>query len=294
MVINRRLDKVLRKAKEIVFDNKSKYILFGDCHRGNNSLADDFAHNSSIYLHALKHYFDNGFTYIELGDGEELWENRDFSEIVTEHNDVFCLLNAFHREKRLYLIWGNHDIERRKYKKSKDVFFHNNETKTEDKLFNNIELYEGIVLRQKDTRNSIFLVHGHQGDLINDYLWWLGRFFVRYLWRLFQLFGVKDLTSPAENFKKRDVIEKQIINWVKEENQMIIAGHTHRPSFLAPKGPKYFNVGSCVHPLSITGIEIKDGTITLIKWFVSAKPDGMVFIDKTELAKPEKINDYFS
>ena len=47
---------------------------------------------------------------------------------------------------------------------------------------------------------------------------------------------------------------------------MIIAGHTHRPHFPQPGNPPYFNDGSCVHPYSITTIEINSGEISIIKW----------------------------
>ena len=56
-----RLSRAYEQAKVIPFDNNSKFILFSDCHRGDNSFADDFAKNRNIYFHALKHYFNDGF-----------------------------------------------------------------------------------------------------------------------------------------------------------------------------------------------------------------------------------------
>jgi len=53
----------------------AKYIVMSDCHRGNGAAGDEFARNSLIYKCALEHYRKEGFTYIELGDAEELWEN---------------------------------------------------------------------------------------------------------------------------------------------------------------------------------------------------------------------------
>jgi hypothetical protein len=43
MSVASRLSEVLESSEEISFDNFSKFILFGDCHRGDNSWADDFA-----------------------------------------------------------------------------------------------------------------------------------------------------------------------------------------------------------------------------------------------------------
>ena len=55
-----RLDKAYKNAKRITFNDTSKFILFSDCHRGDNSFADDFANNRNIYFHALKHYYNKG------------------------------------------------------------------------------------------------------------------------------------------------------------------------------------------------------------------------------------------
>ena len=74
----KRLDRAYANAKRIPFNDDSKFIFFSDCHRGDNSFADDFANNRNIYLHSLKQYYNNGFHYIELGDGDELWENIQF------------------------------------------------------------------------------------------------------------------------------------------------------------------------------------------------------------------------
>jgi len=62
----KRLDKAYKTAKVIEFDNNSKFILFSDCHRGDNSFADDFANNRNIYFHALKHYYNNGLSIVKL------------------------------------------------------------------------------------------------------------------------------------------------------------------------------------------------------------------------------------
>jgi hypothetical protein len=57
-----------------------------DMHRGNGTGADDFAHNSLLYKCALGYYLENDFTYIELGDAEELWENRGVDQIYITHS----------------------------------------------------------------------------------------------------------------------------------------------------------------------------------------------------------------
>ena len=52
----------------------SRFIVFSDAHRGDGSGADDFAANSLIFKCALDYYLAEGFTLIEMGDAEELWE----------------------------------------------------------------------------------------------------------------------------------------------------------------------------------------------------------------------------
>jgi len=295
MFTGNRLTKVFNSSKEIPFDDSSKFILFSDCHRGDNSLTDDFAHNQNIFFYALNHYYNNGFSYIEIGDGDELWENRRFTTIRSAYSPIFKLMSKFHQDNRFYFIWGNHN---RKWKNPKNVKRHlygyyNEREDCREPLFEGIETHEGLILQYSDTKNKIFLTHGHQGQILNDFLWWVGRLGVSTIWKLFQLIGVKDPTSPAKNFKTRIKVERKISKWAKDNNQIIIAGHTHRSVFPIPSEPPYFNTGSCVHPRCITGIEIQNGKIVLIKWSVNIKTDGIMYIDRQELVESEKLNEYF-
>ncbi len=72
----------------------------------------------------------------------------------------------------------------------------------------------------------------------------------------------------------------------------LVAGHTHRPIFPEPVEGKYFNDGSCVHPWSITAIEISLGDISLVKWGEKTKEDGTVYIGKDIIGGPRKITEY--
>ena len=96
-----RLDRAYQNAQRIPFDDTSKFIMFSDCHRGDNSFADDFANNRNIYFHALKHYYNEGFSYCELGDGDELWENISFESILNAHKNVFLLMKQFQAYEQL-------------------------------------------------------------------------------------------------------------------------------------------------------------------------------------------------
>ena len=105
-----RISKAFEGALKLPLSDNSKYVLFSDCHRGVGTSNDNFLKNQHLYFAALQHYYQNNFTYIELGDGDELWENRSFNRILEIHSNVFWLLSQFYYQKRLYLIYGNHDI----------------------------------------------------------------------------------------------------------------------------------------------------------------------------------------
>ena len=74
---------------------------------------------------------------------------------------------------------------------------------------------------------------------------------------------------------------------------MIICGHTHRPVFPKPGQTMYFNDGSCIHPRSITALEIINGTISLVKWAIMIKPDRSLFVGREVLEPPVRLLDYF-
>ncbi|MEE9362606.1 MAG: serine/threonine protein phosphatase [Cellulophaga sp.] len=295
MSSNFRLTRAYKNAKTIPFNDTSKFILFSDCHRGDNSYADDFANNRNIYFHALNHYFREGFQYCELGDGDELWENLNFESIFTAHKNVFHLLRKFHLENRLHMIWGNHDMVYKDpsyVKKHLSSYFEPIDD-CDKELFEGIVYHEAIVLKHTESEQEIFLAHGHQADWWNYICWRWGRFLVRVLWKPLQILGISDPTSPAKNHKELIKIEKRIKRWILHNKRtMTIIGHTHRPRFPEPGDIPFFNDGSCVHPRSITGIEIEKGEISLVKWHISTKEDGTLQIIRVLLEGPQKIIDY--
>jgi len=291
----KRFDSAYQNAKVINFNNDSKFILFSDCHRGDNSFADDFANNRNIYFHALNHYFTNGFQYCELGDGDELWENLSFENIFEAHKNVYLLMKRFYEDNRLHMIWGNHDMVYRnpKYVKKHLSTYLDPKTEENNDLFCDITYHEGLILKHSHTNQELFLTHGHQADWWNYTFWKWSRALVRVLWKPLNVMGIADPTSPAKNYKELIKIERKTKKWISENNNLItIVGHTHRPRFPEPGDIAYFNDGSCVHPRSITGIEIENGEVSLIKWEVSTKEDGTLQIVRILLEGPQKLVDY--
>jgi len=295
MSSNFRLTRAYQNATTVLFDDNSKFILFSDCHRGDNSFADDFANNRNIYFHALSHYYKEGFQYCELGDGDELWENLHFEDIFDAHKNVYQLLREFHLKDRLHMLWGNHDMVYKDpdyVKKHLSSYFEPIDESNKE-LFRDITYHEALILKHKDTNQELFLVHGHQADWWNYTLWRWGRFLVRVLWKPLQVWGIADPTSPAKNYKELIKVERRIKKWILSNNTILtIAGHTHRPRFAEPRDIPFFNDGSCVHPRSITGIEIVNGEIVLIKWQIATKEDGTLQIVKRILEGPKKLSEY--
>ena len=283
-MVNSILNKAFEQAKKVSFSKDAKIIFFSDLHKGDNSYADDFRNNMRIYTHALETYYDKDFTYIELGDGIELWENRSFKPIFESYKPIFDLLAKFHRQKRLFLLWGNHDMEFRDPIMVEKVLH----------KFFNLEYYESLLLEFENSNGSIFAMHGHQADYMNYRHWKVNRFFVRYFWKYMQKwFGIRDPTSPAKNYKGLVKVERKLNQWIVNNNQqMIICGHTHRPRFPDPGDIPLFNDGSCVHPSSVIGIEIEDFHISLVRWHHDSDDELDRGISKTILEGPVSLEMY--
>lgn len=286
-----RLKQAYFSSDRIIFDDGSKLVFFSDCHRGDNSKADSFLKNRDIYMYALNFYYENGFTYIELGDGDELWENDRFSSLINAHLEVYLLLQKFYMDNRLYIIWGNHDIFKSCKIFVKNALFQYYDTKmqTYKPLFENIKIHEGLILQHSSNLYNIFAVHGHQGDILNDVLWPFSCFMIRHLWRFIKILRSKNRLIPAKNMERLEVIESNMRQWSQSNNIMVIAGHTHNPAFPTPGNPPYFNDGCCIKANYITCIEIQNGEISLAKW---SRNISSQTITKEILAGPEKMSAY--
>ena len=143
------------------------------------------------------------------------------------------------------------------------------------------------------TGQKLFLTHGHQADWWNYIFWKWSRFMVRILWKPLNVMGIADPTSPAKNYKELIKVERRTKKWITENNNLItVVGHTHRPRFPEPGDIPFFNDGSCVHPRSITGMEIENGEISLIKWQISTTDDGNLKIVRVLLEGPVALKNY--
>ncbi len=304
----------MRTGKLLKFDaDRSRFIIFSDQHKGDGDLADDFATNKDNYHAALDYYLTNGFTYINLGDCEELWENGP-EPVLARYAIEMKQEAAFKADNRYYRIFGNHDI----------LWFDKTAvTKFLSPIFGiDTQVLEGLVLRTtvSEKEVDIFLAHGHQGDRVSDSnafsKWFVGR-----IWVPIQRWLELNVNTPAKDFHLTDKHNVMMYEWTKQfENVILITGHTHKPVFESlthiqriskeleeaiennndaeierlnaeiqkriieykrnagtqdntQVRPSYYNSGCCCfNDGDITGIEIADGHMRLVKWY---KKDGI-------------------
>ncbi|MBL4678934.1 MAG: metallophosphoesterase, partial [Mucilaginibacter sp.] len=266
--------------------------------------ADLFTKCEPAYLAALQYYQQLGFTYINLGDSEELWENLFLS--VKRHNQMtFEAERQFIDHDRFVKIFGNHDLYW-----DNDPLASVSLTQIYGKA---IKIYEGLILQTRVNGKplEILMTHGHQGDLQSDGNWF-SKWFVSNIWGPLQGFLEINPNTPAYNNQLKTDHNRLMYEWsTGQKDLLLITGHTHQPVFrsmthleilynnldkarkandlpqvaalerdiaaLHLKGisepdfsgyfDSYFNTGCCCfNDGDITGIEIADQCIRLIKW----------------------------
>jgi UDP-2,3-diacylglucosamine pyrophosphatase LpxH len=290
-----RLSEVFRSAPVIPFDNRTPLVFFSDIHRGICGKTDPFIKNERMYYNVLKYYLETGYTYVELGDGDEMYK-YDLNLIQNYCGQIYQLLHDYNRRGQIVMIAGNHDLSiGRSRQINKD----------------GITAHEGVILENTMSHKKIFAVHGHQADNFSEHYRSLSRAFVRYLQDpLFSLgiirldtdgnlccFGKSSLPKWIVNFidSSRDKIEKRIKSWVLTNKQMLICGHIHRYFSSSSISLPYFNTGSCLIPDLLTGFEIFKGKIEQVRWILEKPLNGGIPRVKRQLvAKPIELSAYGS
>ncbi len=297
MSFQSRMDKAFEGALRLPLTDCSRYVIVSDCHRGIGTSNDNFLKNQNLYYAALQHYEKEGYTYIELGDGDELWENRSLKQIIEAHDKVYRLLSVFYKKGRLYMLYGNHDIMKRNkdYIRKQCGLYHCPEEGCHCgewsccPLSPDMDFHAGLIL--ESCRNGVpdlYLTHGHQADVFNSTLWRVACFLVRYLWKPLEHFGVLDPTSAARNYTVKRKTEQRLQNWAESTGRVLIAGHTHRP-VLSEESKFYYNSGSCVHPYSMTCLEIEQLKLRLVKWTLSTRQDRTLYVSREPIAGPLEL-----
>ncbi len=283
---------------------QQKIIILSDQHKGAKDDADDFAFAEKNYLAALDYYFQQHYYYINLGDSEELWENS--LQQVKKHNKAsFAKERLFLEQKRFSKIFGNHDlywgndpfaslqlesiyqqkipiyegavIETNINSKTLRIFLthgHQGDLQSDGNWFSkwfvamvwaplqgylrlnpntpayDIELkteHNKLMYEWSSEQQQLLLITGHTHQTVFESL--------THLERLYKALSIARQSGDATAIQ---AIESTITVRLKEGDAL--------PDFTAVK-PGYFNSGCCCfNDGDITGIEIADGMIRLIKW----------------------------
>ena len=259
---------------------QDSFIVFSDQHKGNGDHADDFAACSGNYLAALQHYHAQCYHYINLGDSEELWKYKPH-EVLPVNREVLAAEANFQPDKKYFRTFGNHDLI---WKNKIDV---GRLLKTFFSM--PMPVTEGILLRTPvgDRDLEILLTHGHQGDKMSDNNA-LSTWLVAHIWAPLQRYLQINVNTPSKDDNLRNKHNKLMYAWSGiHKNLLLVTGHTHQPVFASGKysshpsntierdkhdklKPVYFNTGCCCFSDGdITGIEIAEGFIRLIKWYAN-------------------------
>ncbi|MFN8250745.1 MAG: metallophosphoesterase [Ferruginibacter sp.] len=270
-----------------------KFIIFSDQHKGNRDAADDFARNEDNYIAALGYYKKEQYHFINLGDSEELWKYTA-ADVLPKNEKCFAAEAAF-QPGRYYKTFGNHDI------------LWKNKMDTERLLKNYFSMplpvYEGILIKTSIGTEAltVFCTHGHQGDKMSDnnaFSTWI----VAHIWAPIQRYLQINVNTPSKDDSLRNKHNKLMYEWSSNrKNLLLITGHTHKPVFASGRyasrdshkieqagnehlKPSYFNSGCCCFSDGdITGIEIADGCIRLIKWFNNKGTPARMILEESSL-----------
>ena len=308
-----------------------RIIIFSDQHRGVRDGADDFAVCESSYLAALDYYNQEKFYYVNLGDCEELWENSLFTivkhnETVFEREKLFISRDAYCKVfgnhdlfwdidplapvwlKKIYgqviriytgvlirvdfssgkfldiFCTHGHQGDKQSDGNAFSKWFvsyvwgplqnflkiNTNDPSANDNLktLHNIYMYDWSAAQV----NTV-LVTGHTHQPVFNSL--------THLERLYQQLKKAHTLNDADAQKK---IEAEIPRRKREYDFVNQSFDTMRPT--------YFNSGCCCfEDGTITGIEICDGFIRLIKWsLIHGKPERSVAEEEKLESLAEMIN----
>jgi predicted phosphodiesterase len=295
-----------KKGPIIPFDSKKdKFIIFSDQHKGAKNGADDFMLCEPNYLAALDYYYQNGYFFIAMGDCEELWENTLFA-VKKHQQPSLEKEGRFFKENRGLKIFGNHDLVWQNdplapiYLKSifncdvpiyegvllqstvnnnpVNVFCthgHQGDKASDGNWFSKFfvariwaplqslvkinpntpaydaqlkTLHNSIMYEWSASQENIFLITGHTHQPVFESLTHIESLYRQLLFAQ----AVKDESMTA-------ALEKEIATRKFE--------YTHVSQDYIKMKPTYFNSGCCCYSDGdITGIEIQEDCIRLIKW----------------------------
>ena len=290
--VSRAEARIRAQGNIIELKEKKKLVVMSDLHRGIGNGSDNFARNQMIFLSALQHYYREGYSYLELGDGDDLWENKRMDAIIREYSEIFRLLGAFYKKGRFYMVYGNHDHIKKSKEKIHTSWCHMRDSCLGhySPLFTDFTAQEGYIIRQSGSEREFLALHGHQGDFWNDTLAPVSAFLVRYVWEPLEKIGIKNPGEGSIYQRARNHQEKRLMKWADKRERELVAGHTHQPCFPCEKAQYYYNCGCGVKNGYITALEFDKDRVVLVKWQV--EPDACGVLKVTREVLRDELEEY--
>ncbi len=312
-----------KRGLSIPFDTQlQKFIILSDHHKGAKNGADDFALAEKNYLEALQYYNNNGYFYIALGDCEEFWENTVAA--VKKHNaSSFDKEKLFLQRKAFIKIFGNHDLDwdnnpfasvelKNIYDQEVTIY----EGVILNTIINNQPLniylthgHQGDAISDGNWFSKWFIANiwaplqaylnlnpntpAYEDHLKTDH----NRFMYEWIAQKKNLLLItghthqpvfESLTHIESLYRKlsiaKEAKETATIEKIETEIQRKKLEGQTIPDFTAYKS-SYFNSGCCCFDDGdITGIEIADGKIRLIKWeYATDGSSARIILEETKL-----------
>lgn len=299
-----------------------KIIIFSDLHKGNKKRSDDFAPAEQNYLAALDYYNKAGYTLIMLGDVEELWKFNLFTVQRHNHPSIEAEKKFLHRNA-LLKAFGNHDVfwnndpfagaqlivtygqtvkvyegiilQHTSREKKIDIFLthgHQGDGQSDGNKFSawfvakiwaplqsylelniNTPAFNDILKTEHNQfmyewssqQENLLLVTGHTHQPVFESMTHLER-----LYKLLLIARQQNDTAAIAKLQEDIAFRRQEYDHVSED-------YLHLR-------PTYFNTGCCCFSDGdITGIEIDNGEIRLIKWKKEGVDSNRTILEKADI-----------
>lgn len=308
-------------------------IIFSDEHKGARNGADDFAVCEKNYVAALDYYDKKNFYFINMGDCEELWENTIFrlmkyNKEVFEKEKLFVTRKAYFKIFGNHdLFWDNDPLAAVCLKKIYDeaikiytcmvlraelpggghidIFCthgHQGDSQSDGNVFSkwfvsyvwgplqtfleinpntpstndsNKTLHNLYMYNWSAEQENVVLITGHTHQPVFNSLTHLERLYVQ--------------LEEASTKNDQDAIVKIEAEIPRRRREYDFVNHSFRNM-----KPSYFNSGCCCfEDGTITGIEIADGFIRLVKWStINGTSTRTVAEESTIVELADKITHY--
>lgn len=324
------LERLYNSSPVININDSDKIVIFSDLHLGNGGYQDDFRQNSDLFRKILlEYYLENDYTLVLNGDIEELYKFR-INQIQSAWSDVFEIFHEFKKKNKLIKIFGNHDYELHKYyhhgfsndllegvrlNYQKDTLFiyHGHQTSSYLEDYNRFSSwfgryilnpigYKNITLPVDDaskfktekiaynfaSSKKVISVLGHTHRPLFESHSRIDSIKLQIEFLIARLNG-KKIENTEIVIDKIKFLKLELENIYKEKNDS-----NHRNSLYNDKlmVPCLFNSGSVIGKRGSTGIEIKNGNISLVYWFDQRRSNRYL---NYEGVKSKRLNnsDYF-